>query len=182
MTARVFIARDSCAISVGADLVAQAVASEASRRGQAVEIVRTGSRGLLWLEPLIEVQTPNGRVCYGPVRAQDVSDLFANDFLRGGRHRLGHGATEHIPYLARQQRRTFARVGLIDPLRLDDYLQHGGYVGLRQALAMGPEAAVQTLVESGLRGRGGAAFPTGIKWKTVLGQQSPTKYIVCNAD
>jgi len=182
MIARVFVARDSCAISVGADSVARAIAVEAFRRGQAVEIVRTGSRGLLWLEPLVEVQTPDGRAAYGPVGAQDVTELFDGDFLHGGRHRLGHGLTDQIPYLARQQRRTFARMGLIDPLRLDDYLQHGGYVALRQALTMGPGAAVQALMESGLRGRGGAAFPTGIKWKTVLEQQSATKYVVCNAD
>ncbi|HXY21886.1 MAG TPA: formate dehydrogenase, partial [Burkholderiaceae bacterium] len=182
MMSRVFVARDSCALSVGADSVAQAIAAEAALRGQAIEIVRTGSRGLLWLEPLIEVETPDGRVAYGPVAERDVAELFASDFLRGGRHRLGHGLTEQIRYLARQQRRTFARMGLIDPLRLDDYVQHGGYRGLRQALAMGPGAAVQALVDSGLRGRGGAAFPTGIKWKTVLEQQSATKYVVCNAD
>jgi len=182
MMSRVFVARDSCALSVGADSVVQAIAAEAALLGQAIEIVRTGSRGLLWLEPLVEVETPDGRVAYGPVAERDVAELFASDFLRGGRHRLGHGLTEQIPYLARQQRRTFARMGLIDPLRLDDYVQHDGYRGLRQALAMGPGAAVQALVDSGLRGRGGAAFPTGIKWKTVLEQQSATKYVVCNAD
>lgn len=182
MTARVFVARDSCAISVGANRVAQVIAAQASQLGQGVEIVRTGSRGLLWLEPMVEVETAEGRIAYGPVRAQDVAELFASDFLHGGRHRLGHGLTEQIAYLARQQRRTFARMGLIDPLRLDEYLRHGGYEGLRQALAMGPGAAVQTLIESGLRGRGGAAFPTGIKWKTVLEQQTVPKFIVCNAD
>jgi len=182
VTTRVFVSRDSCAVSVGADLVALAVACEALRRGQDVEIVRTGSRGLLWLEPLVEVQTRDGRVAYGPVQAQDVPDLFASDFLHGGRHCLAQGLTEQIPYLARQQRRTFARVGIIDPLRLDEYLQHGGYAGLRQALAMGSAVAVQTLVESGLRGRGGAAFSAGTKWQTVLEQQSATKYVVCNAD
>jgi len=179
---RVFVARDSCALSVGAQAVAEAIVAEAARRGAPVELVRTGSRGLLWLEPLVEVETPDGRAAYGPVRVQDVGALFDGDFLRGGRHALGHGLTERIPYLARQERRTFARVGVIDPLSLDDYLGHGGYLGLRRALALEPAAAVQTLVDSGLRGRGGAAFPTGIKWKTVLGEGSPTKYVVCNAD
>jgi formate dehydrogenase iron-sulfur subunit len=179
---RIFVARDSCAISVGADAVAEAIAKEAARRGVAVELVRSGSRGLLWLEPLVEVQTPQGRVAYGPVRPQDVPDLFAGNFLEGADHRLGHGPTEAIPYLARQERRTFARVGVIDPLSLDDYQRHGGYAGLRKALAMEPAAAVQTLIDSGLRGRGGAAFPTGIKWRTVLGETSPVKYVVCNAD
>ena len=182
MTARVFVARDSSAVSVGADEVAQAIATQAARSAQAVEIVRTGSRGLMWLEPLVEVQTPQGRVAYGPVRVQDVAGLFASGFLRGARHALAHGPTEQIAYLAHQERRTFARVGRIDPLSLDEYLAHGGYTGLRRALALGADAAVQTVVDSGLRGRGGAAFPTGIKWKTVLDQTSATKYVVCNAD
>jgi len=182
VSARVFVARDSSAISVGAQTVAEAIAAQAARLGEDVEVVRTGSRGLFWLEPLVEVDTAGGRVAYGPVREQDVADLFASGFLRGAHHRLGHGLTQQIPYLARQQRQTFARMGLVDPLSLDDYRQHGGYVGLRQALSMGPAAAVQTLIDSGLRGRGGAAFPTGIKWKTVRDQPSATKYVVCNAD
>jgi len=182
VTPRIYVARDSCAVSVGAHAVAEAIRAEAARRGQNIEIVRTGSRGLLWLEPLVEVETADGRVAYGPVRVQDVEELFAAGFLRGVRHSLGHGLTEQIPYLARQERHTFVRMGLIDPLSLEDHLRHGGYAGLRQALALGGGATVQTLVDSGLRGRGGAAFPTGIKWKTVLEQPSTTKYVVCNAD
>jgi len=182
MTIRVFVARDSCAISVGAQSVSDAIVKEAAQRRTPVELVRTGSRGLLWLEPLVEVQTADGRVAYGPVRPQDLSGLFASDFLHGGRHPLGHGLTERIPYLAKQERRTFARVGLVDPLSLEDYRGHGGYEGLHRALDLEPAAAVQTLIDSGLRGRGGAAFPTGIKWKTVLDQASLPKYVVCNAD
>ena len=179
---RIFVARDSCAISVGADQVADTIAAEAAQRGTPVQIVRTGSRGLLWLEPMVEVETPDGRVAYGPVQAKDVASLFAGDFLHGGRHPLGHGLTERIPYFAKQERLTFARVGVIDPLSIEDYERHGGYAGLRKALAMAPADAVQALLDSGLRGRGGAAFPTGIKWRTVLAEKSPVKFVVCNAD
>ena len=182
MSARVFVSRDASALSVGADAVARAVAQEAQRRGLAVEIVRTGSRGMLWLEPLVEVQTNDGRVAYGPVREQDVGGLFDASFLAGGRHALGHGLTERMPYFARQERRTFARVGVVDPLSLGDYLSHDGFRGLARALELGPQAAVQEVIDSGLRGRGGAAFPTGIKWRTVLTSPGPDKYVVCNAD
>ncbi len=182
MTVRVYVARDSSALSVGAEEIAVHIAQESKRRGIAIDLVRTGSRGMLWLEPLVEVATAEGRVAYGPVRVQDLAALFDADFLHGGRHALGHGLTERIPYFARQERQTFARVGLIDPLSLDDYLRMDGYAGLRQALLMDPAAAVQSLMDSGLRGRGGAAFPTGIKWRTVLGAAGTQKYVVCNAD
>ena len=179
---RVYVPRDASALSLGADAVAAAIMREAALRGSAVQVVRNGTRGMLWLEPLVEVQTPAGRMAYGPVSVADVAGLFAADFLHGGKHALGHGLTEAIPYFARQERRTFARVGLIDPLSLEDYRQHGGYLGLAKALELAPAAAVQTLIDSGLRGRGGAAFPTGIKWRTVLAEQSAVKYVVCNAD
>ncbi|MDE3010725.1 MAG: NADH-quinone oxidoreductase subunit NuoF [Pseudomonadota bacterium] len=179
---RIYVPRDSAALSVGADEVAAAIVAEAARLGVTIELVRNGSRGLLWLEPLVEVATPQGRVAYGPVAVEDVPGLFAAGFLNGGAHALAHGLTEQIPYLARQERLTFARVGITDPLSLDDYLAHDGFRGLRAALALAPAAVVQQVTDSGLRGRGGAAFPTGIKWKTVLGAQAAQKYVVCNAD
>ncbi len=144
--------------------------------------MRNGSRGLFWLEPLVEVETAAGRIAYGPLRAQDVAGLFEADFLHGGAHALRLGLTDEIPYLKRQQRLSFARVGITDPLSLDDYQAHGGYRGLRQALQMAPAQIVKTVTDSGLRGRGGAAFPTGIKWKTVLNTAAAQKYVVCNAD
>ncbi|AZG12406.1 formate dehydrogenase beta subunit [Cupriavidus pauculus] len=182
MTTTVFVPRDSTALALGADEVAQAIAAEAARRGADVRIVRNGSRGMFWLEPLVEVQTPAGRVAYGPVTEDDVGALFDAGFLAGGAHALAHGPTDEIPFLKRQERLTFARVGITDPLSLDDYIAHEGYAGLTRALSMTPEQIVQEVLDSGLRGRGGAAFPTGIKWKTVLAAQSPVKYIVCNAD
>jgi formate dehydrogenase iron-sulfur subunit len=182
MSIKVFIPRDSAALSMGADAVALQIATEAARRGVAIEIVRNGSRGMHWLEPLVEVATAQGRVAYGPVETDDVAGLFDSDFLHGGEHTLRQGITDELPWLRNQERLTFARVGITDPVSLDDYIAHDGYRGLRQALAMAPADIVQQVTESGLRGRGGAAFPTGIKWNTVLGCESEQKYIVCNAD
>ncbi|WP_353172073.1 formate dehydrogenase beta subunit [Paracandidimonas soli] len=182
MAATIFVPCDSAALAAGADRVAAAVEQEAARRGRDVRIVRNGSRGMLWLEPLVEVQTQAGRIAYGPVRPGDVPGLFDAGWLDGGRHALCHGPTDEISYLREQERLTFARVGITDPLSLADYEAHGGWRGLRNALDMAPDTVVQTVMDSGLRGRGGAAFPTGIKWKTVLSTPASQKYIVCNAD
>jgi formate dehydrogenase iron-sulfur subunit len=182
MSTTLFVPKDAAALSVGADKVARAIAEQAQARSIAVQIKRNGSRGLLWLEPLIEVETADGRIAYGPVSVADVPGLFEAGFLQGGAHALQHGVTEQIPYFKSQQRLTFARVGVIEPTNLADYLAHDGYRGLRQALQMSPAQIVQTVTDSGLRGRGGAAFPTGIKWKTVLDAPAPQKYVTCNAD
>ncbi|MGE0095428.1 MAG: formate dehydrogenase beta subunit [Alphaproteobacteria bacterium] len=182
MSVRVFVPMDASALSVGAEEVAAAVAAEAARRGVGIALVRNGSRGLFWLEPMVEVETKAGRVAYGPISADDVAGLFDADFLVGGKHKLCLGPTEEIPYLKRQERLTFARCGIIDPLSIADYREHGGFAGLAKALAMAPKDIVETVVESGLRGRGGAGFPTGIKWRTALAAAADQKYIVCNAD
>ena len=182
MAAKIFVPRDSSTISLGADAVANAIRAEASARGIEVEIVRNGSRGMFSHEPMIEVETPNGRVAYGPVAASDVASMFDADFISGGEHRLRIGVAENIPYLKSQTRLTFARVGVIDPVSLDDYVAHGGYRGLRRALEMTPENIVAEITKSGLRGRGGAGFPTGIKWKTAFDAPATPKYVVCNAD
>lgn len=182
MTTKIYVPADSGALALGADKVAKAIAQELATRGIDAQIVRNGSRGLYWLEPMVEVETPTGRIGYGPVMARDVGALFEAGFLDGGAHRLSLGKVEEIPFLARQTRLTFARCGITDPLSLDDYRAHGGLVGLEKAAGMAPADIVATVTESGLRGRGGAGFPTGIKWNTVLGTQSDQKYIVCNAD
>src|SRR5262252_8071284 len=178
----VYVPGDAGALSIGAGEVAAAIAAEAKRRAIALNLVRNGSRGAYWLEPLVEVQTSRERCAYGPVRAADVPSLFAADFLNGGTHPLSLGLTDSIPWLKSQQRLTFERVGVIDPASVADYVKHGGYPGLERALARSGAEVVQTVTTSGLRGGGGAAFPTGIKWKTVLDQATPTKYVTCNAD
>ena len=183
MTAiKIYVPRDASALAVGAEEVARAIAHEAGPRGVEIQVVRNGSRGMLWLEPLVEVETPQRRIAYGPVTLDDVRDLLDADFLHGGAHPLNLGLTELLPYFARQQRLTFARCGVTDPVSLDDYLAHSGYAGLERALQMESAAIVAAVTDSGLRGRGGAAFPAGIKWRTVLGAPADQKYIVCNAD
>jgi formate dehydrogenase iron-sulfur subunit len=172
---RVFVPGDAAALAVGADDVAAALVGHA-------DVVRTGSRGLFWLEPMIEVETPDGRIAYGPVEAGDIPGLLADGLLTGAAQRLRLGIPEAIPFLARQTRLTFSRCGIVDPLSLDDYLAHGGMAGLEKARALGAVGTVETVLASGLRGRGGAGFPTGIKWKTVAEAKGDRKFIVCNAD
>jgi formate dehydrogenase iron-sulfur subunit len=178
----VYIPGDAAAVSLGADRVASGLKQEAEKRGIQIKLVRNGSRGLFWLEPLLEVSTPEGRIAYGPVQAKDVSSLFDADFLNGGHHDLSLGMIDELPYLKAQQRLTFARIGITDPVNLDDYVAHEGYRGLKNALVMSGADIVKQVTDSGLRGRGGAAFPTGIKWNTVLNTPSEQKYIICNAD
>ncbi len=182
MSITLFVPCDSAALAAGADEVVDALHKEATARGVAIDVQRNSSRGMFWLEPLVEVVTPQGRMAYGPVAFEDVPSLFDADFLIGGKHALGLGLTDAIPYLAKQQRLTFARMGITRPLSLDDYAAHGGWVGLKNAVSMNGAAVVQELLDSGLRGRGGAAFPAGIKWRTVRGTAAAQKYVVCNAD
>jgi formate dehydrogenase iron-sulfur subunit len=178
----VYVPRDAAALAMGADAVAHALQLAFTDAGQAVHIVRNGSRGLFWLEPLVEVATADGRVAYGPVGVDDVASLVQANLLTGGAHPLRLGLTEEIPFLAQQERLTFKRMGVIDPLSLADYQAHEGFAGLQRALTMDGAGLVDEVTQSGLRGRGGAAFPAGIKWKTVQQTPSAQKYIVCNAD
>jgi len=173
----VYVPRDAAARGEGADHVADALAATPG-----VRVVRTGSRGMLWLEPMIEVDTPDGRVAYGPVGATDVAGLLGAGLLGGGAHELRLGLVHELPWMAAQQRVTFGRVGVIDPRSADDYLAHGGIAGLRRALTMAPADVVAEITDSGLRGRGGAAFPAGIKLRTVLDTPADRKYVLANAD
>ncbi len=182
MSARIFISRDSGALCVGAEEVARHFRKAFEKRGLDVEIVRTGSRGMYWLEPLVEVATDKGRVGYGPVKVSDIDALLDAGMLDGKPHSLGIGVVEDYPWLESQTRLTFKNCGIIDPRSLEDYQAHGGYQGLAKALAVGPKATVEEVITSGLRGRGGAGFPTGIKWRTVADTPPQQKYIVCNAD
>ena len=179
---KVFVPMDSAALSMGANEVAQAISDQATKSGLDVTVVRNGSRGMLWLEPLVEVETEAGRVGYANVSADQIPDLIAAGFLSGSSHDSCLGLVEELDFLKNQTRITFARVGVTDPLSLVDYEANGGLKGLRNAIAMTPAKIVDEVTESGLRGRGGAGFPAGIKWKTVLNTESDQKYICCNAD
>jgi formate dehydrogenase iron-sulfur subunit len=179
---KVFVPRDMLAKALGADEVVAAIIKVAKAKNISVQIIRNSSRGLAWLEPFVEIETPNGRMGYGGVKVADVKALFAVNFLEGGKHKLSQGLVEDIPFLKKQERLTFARAGITDPVSLDDYITHGGFAGLKKALAMSGTDIVKEVTESGLRGRGGAGFPTGIKWKTVHETKASQKYVCCNAD
>ena len=179
---RIFVPIDTTACALGADAVAAEVALLANNRGMAVEIIRTGSRGAFWLEPMVEIEADGNRYAFGPVSPGDVAGLFGAGFPGICQHPLFLGKLTDIEWLARQDRLTFKRAGVTDPLSLDDYRQNGGYEGLNNALAMSPADIVAAVTESGLRGRGGAAFPTGIKWLTVLNTPADQKYVTANAD
>jgi formate dehydrogenase iron-sulfur subunit len=179
----VYIPRDTTALSLGSDKVARSIQQMADENNLPLHIVRNGSRGLYWLEPMIEVETERGRIAYGPVTEEAVENFMAGEcWLENENHPLYLGPTEEIPYLKNQQRLTFSRVGIIDPLSVDNYCALDGFAGLRIALQDSAQQIVTTVTDSGLRGRGGAAFPTGIKWQTVLNTPAEQKYVVCNAD
>ncbi|WP_205341413.1 formate dehydrogenase beta subunit [Denitrificimonas caeni] len=184
MTITIYVPCDTTALSLGADQVAQQIRDHASKQGTDINIIRNGSRGLFWLEPLVEVMTAEGRVAYGPVEPEQITELIAAGMLEGkSGHPLYLGVIEDHPYLKRQQRLTFSRIGITDPVSLEDYLAHDGFSGLKNAATLTPQGIVDEVKTSGLRGRGGAAFPAGIKWQTVLNEpHNQQKYIVCNAD
>jgi formate dehydrogenase iron-sulfur subunit len=195
MSAVVWVPCDAGSLALGAQATAQAISQAAAQAGLPIELKRNGSRGAYWLEPLVEVETPQGRLGYGPVRPADVPSLVAAGAFGAIPSRsasaapalpsanvLALGNVETLPWFAGQQRLTCARVGLIDPLSVEDYRAAGGYVGLERALGMSGDAIVTAVTDSGLRGRGGAAFPTGLKWRTVANQPAGQKYIACNAD
>ncbi len=181
MSLRIYISRDAGARAVGADEVVLGFEQAAAKTGAAIDITRTGSRGLYWLEPMVEVATAKGRVAFGPVTEADVASVLEAT-VADGPHALRLGLTEEIPWLKRQTRLTFARCGVVDPRSLSDYLAHDGYKGLARALTLTSDGILADVTASGLRGRGGAGFPTGIKWKTVAQTSADRKYIVCNAD
>ena len=178
---RIYVPGDAVAVACGADEIAAAMTAVASKRKLDATVVRNGSRGMHWLEPMLEVATAGGRVAYGPVELGDVESVLDAMIADGGDHKLRIGLPEDHPFLKKQTRLTFARCGIVDPRSLDDYKAHDGYKGLARALA-NPDGIVEEITQSGLRGRGGAGFPTGIKWKTVADAKADQKYIVCNAD
>ncbi len=182
MSAQVYVPGDSSAVSVGANAVARAIEEEARRRALPLQITRNGSRGAYAFEPMVETASHAGRIAYGPVVPDDVAGLFDAAFLEGGAHRLRLGAVEKIPFLAAQNRVIFARAGELDPLSFEDYRARGGFRALERSRELGAARVVETIRKSGLRGRGGAGFPAGVKWETVSANAAERKYIVCNAD
>lgn len=172
---KIFIPGDSAAQSVGADLVAVAIAAEAAKRNIDVQIIRNGTRGALWLEPLVEVEKDGKRIGFSNVSSDDAAAVL------DGTH-ASIGDLDSFEWLASQDRVTYKRVGIIDPLSIADYEAHGGFKGLARAQSMSQAEIVAEVTESGLRGRGGAGFPAGIKWKTVMEASADQKYICCNAD
>ncbi|MDZ7642950.1 MAG: hypothetical protein U5K76_01185 [Woeseiaceae bacterium] len=179
---RVFVPRETAALSLGGDEVAAGITAAAKAAGRPIELVRNGSWGMSWLEPLVEVEIDGTRRAFGPVSPDDVASLFEAGFPGDVEHPLALGPTAAIPYLAGQERWTFRRTGLVDPLSADEYRANGGMAGLERAFAIGADDVIAEVEKSGLRGRGGAGFPTGIKWKTVAGAKADRKYIACNAD
>jgi formate dehydrogenase iron-sulfur subunit len=179
---KVFVPLDSAALSMGADEVAVAIVQCAASQGLDVTLIRTGSRGMLWLEPLVEVETSSGRIGFANISTEAVPELIKSGALETGSHKSSIGLVEEHDFFKNQNRVTFARVGVIDPLSISDYESHGGLVGLRKAIEMTATDVVSEVTASGLRGRGGAGFPAGIKWQTVLNTESDQKYICCNAD
>lgn len=169
---KIFVPMDSAAKALGAEDVVAALRAAAPD----AQIIRTGTRGMIWLEPLVEVEVQGIRHGFGPAEPDDVAGIL------DGTSPKALGPVDDLDWMKRQTRLTFARVGVVDPLSLDDYQAHGGLVGLRRALAMTGQQIVDEVKASGLRGRGGAGFPTGIKWQTVHDADGPQKYIVCNAD
>jgi len=182
MNLQLYVSRDAASLALGAEEVAQSLAAALRRQGVGFDLIRTGSRGLFWLEPLVEVETPAGRLGYGPLRPSDVEAVVGSILAGGAPHPCLLGLVDEIPYLKQQTRLVFARSGKIDPLDLAAYRREGGYRGLAKALALDPAAVIETVTQSGLRGRGGAGFPAGIKWRTAAAAGDGQKYIVCNAD
>jgi len=180
--AKIYVPRETAAVSVGADDVALAIAQVAKKIGADIELIRNGSWGATWLEPLLEVEVDGARIAYGNVTADDVAGMFAADLINGGEHERRLGPIMEVPYLINQDRWTFWRCGLIDPLSIEDFEQHQGFKALSKAFSDGAEAVLDAVAESGLRGRGGAGFPTGIKWRTVADAEGDQQYIACNAD
>ncbi|MEH6588069.1 MAG: NADH-ubiquinone oxidoreductase-F iron-sulfur binding region domain-containing protein [Halioglobus sp.] len=182
MTLRYLIPRDTTAVAVGANEVAAALALALAEQGSDAPIIRNGSRGAFWLEPLLEIESNDERVGFGPLEPEEVAGILALDPVARKEHPRYLGKLEEHPWFAGQQRLTFARSGLDDPLCLESYLARHGFDGLEHALHLPPEDIVDEVTRSGLRGRGGAAFPAGIKWNTVLQAAGDEKYIACNAD
>ncbi len=179
---KLFVSTDSSSLSIGAQAVIDSLSEAARCRNIPVDLVRTGSRGLFWLEPMIEYEHLGQRLAFGPVTPVEVPNILDALVTGNRQHPLNLGPVEGLFETQGQQRINFRRCGEIAPTSWSDYLATGGSKGLLRALQIGPAAVIETVTRSGLRGRGGAGFPTGVKWRTTWHAADATKYIVCNAD
>ena len=179
---RVYVPRETAAVSMGANELSVEIERLAKQAGESIQLVRNGSWGASWLEPMVEVEAGDSRIAYGNVTTEDVADLFEAGFLQGDDHARRLGPTHEIPYIANQDRWSFLRCGSIDPLSVEHFKEHQGFTGLEKAFADGAESVLDAVLTSGLRGRGGAAFPTGIKWRTVADAPADRKYVIANGD
>jgi formate dehydrogenase iron-sulfur subunit len=167
-TIRCYLANDTSSRAAGAERLA-----DAWRERPEIQLIRTSSRGAFFLEPMVERDTPNGREAWFDVSPNDLPSIV------GG---VGGTPVAEIPFLQQQTRFTFANFGITEPLALDEYQTRGGLKGLEAAQSLSPEAIVEQLRVSRLRGRGGAAFPVWGKWQVAQQASSEQKYVVANAD
>ncbi len=168
MALRLYLSNDTSARAAGAGLLADSW----SERPE-VQLIRTSSRGAFFLEPMVERDSPDGRLAWFNVTPDDLRSIVAG---------IGGTSVRSIPFLTQQVRFTFANFGETEPLALDEYQARGGLQGLEMALRATPDAIVEELRVSQLRGRGGAAFPVWNKWKVAQQAKADEKYVVANAD
>ncbi|HLC23631.1 MAG TPA: NADH-quinone oxidoreductase subunit NuoF [Dehalococcoidia bacterium] len=192
---RIFIGAGTCGKAAGAAEVIDRVKAELSKHGIDAAITEVGCIGLCYAEPLMDVQKPGQpRICYGGV-TPEIAAQVVQDYLVGGNPRpdlamgvIGDGGVNGIPrlfdlpVLKPQVRVVLRRCGFIDPEDIDQYIASGGYTGLARALKMTPEDIIQEVKKAGLRGRGGAGFPTAQKWDFCRKAPGTEKYLICNAD
>ena len=177
---KIYIPKETSACSVGSDLIAEKI-NALTQEHKHISIIRNGSWGAFWLEPFVEIEINGNRVGVSYLN-KDISHLTSiEEFIDDFNNSKPHNILE-IDFIKQQTRLVFSRIGLDDPLDLNQYCNSGGYKGLEKSFEIGQQKTIDEIKKSGLNGRGGAAFPTAIKMQTVLDQESKTKYVACNAD
>jgi len=192
---RIFVGTATCGRAAGAMAVLEAIDKELSRRNIDAIITQVGCIGLCYAEPLVDIIKANRpRICYGGVSPEIIPQLI-EDYIISDNPRpdmalgtIGEYSIDglpklfELPMLRPQVRISLRNCGLIDPEDIKQYVANGGYSGLAKALRMSPEEVIEEIKKSGLRGRGGAGFPTGQKWEFCRRSPGKEKYLICNAD